>query len=136
MYKELYLDKEQTIKCSIFLQGNILVAYTLRLWKLEDNNVKLIDEIRGSCFNNTSSETIVNLANISGDYSNYNIELVSNINTVNSLADYSIRLLVINENSKGNKITLGDLNSGGFIGFSDGGQFKTLGFHLCPTLNA
>lgn len=129
-----FLDKSGLLKSSIQLKGDFVIAYSLRLWKASDVKVELIEDIRGSCFNSICKEITYKTPDLSTLEYKYYFELDSNITTISTLTNYSIKLTVVQESSNGNLSLLGEEETSGQVGFNDGGKYEKLAITLRPSL--
>jgi hypothetical protein len=128
-----FLDNSGLLKTSIHLQGDFVIAYSLRLWKADECEVELIEDIRGSCFNNSCKEICYGTPKLTATEGKYYIELDSNITTINTLSEYSIKLTLAQESSRGMTKLLGEEETNGIVGFNDGGKYAKLGITLNPS---
>lgn len=131
-----FLDNSGKLKTSIHMKGDFVIAYSLRLWKSNDKVLELVEELRGSCFNDSCKE-ITYCTSKSLDHNfTYFVEIDANISTIKSISDYSIKLTVSQESSYGVNQILGAEEINGKVTFKDGGRFANLGVTLAPnTLN-
>lgn len=127
-----FLDNSGTLKTSIHLKGNFVIAYSLRLWKSHDKVLELVEELRGSCFNDSCKEITYNTTKLLDGNFTYFVEVDANISTIKSNSDYSIKLLVGQESNDGSNLFLGEDEICGSVSFKDGGQFSNFGISLQP----
>ena len=132
MKQFFFLDTIGELKTTIQLKGNFVIAYSLRLWKSDDNVLELIEDIRGSCFNNSCNEICYTMSTAPDTQVTYLLELDANISTVNPITNYSI-LLKLEQKAVAEKLqVLGKESASGTIGFNDGGKYAQLGFSINP----
>lgn len=124
------------LKTSIHLQGDFIIAYSLRLWKSSGVSLELVDDVRGSCFNNTYKEINYRYPSIVTNEFKYFLELDSNISTTNKLSKYTIKLSILQESNAGLISILGEEETTGKVGFNEGGKFSKLGIALNPMFSA
>lgn len=127
-----FVENSGSLKTSIQLKGDIVIAYSLRLWKSDDKVLDLLEELRGSCFNNADKKISYIISKpLDGNFT-YFVEVDANISTIKSNSDYSIKLLVGQESNDGSNLFLGEDEICGSVSFKDGGQFSNLGISLQP----
>lgn len=131
-----FLDNSGKLKISIHMKGDFVIAYSLRLWKSYDKVLELVEELRGSCFNDSCKEiTYCNSKSLDHNCT-YFVEIDANISTIKSISDYSIKLTVAQESFYGKSQVLGEEEISGKVSFKDGGKFSNLSVTLAPnTLN-
>lgn len=127
-----FLDNSGTLKTSIHLKGNFVIAYSLRLWKSHDKVLELVEELRGSCFNDSCKEITYNTAKSLDINFIYFVELDANISTIQCTSDYLIKLKIGQEVEGGSSNILGEEEVKGKVTFKDGGHFANLGVSLNP----
>lgn len=132
MKQFFFLDNTGKLKTSIQLKGDFIIAYSLRLWKSDDKVLDLVEELRGSCFNDSCKEISYSTTKCLDHNFTYYVEMDANISTINEISDYAIKLTVGQESNEGNNQLLGEEEISGNISFKDGGQFSKLGVSLCP----
>ncbi len=129
-----FLDNSGALKTSIKLKGNFVIAYSLRLWKTEDKVLELLEDIRGSCFNNECKEISYTLSKIPNAECTYFVEMDANISTIHALTNYSIELSLNQKSINGKAQFIGCEKIEGKVGFNDGGKYTKLGLSLNPTV--
>jgi len=127
-----FLDNSGELKASIKLDGHFVIAYSLRLWKEDDKVLELVEDIRGSCFNNNCKEVCYTLSKIPDTQFTYFLEVDANISTIHSITNYSIELILDQKLSNGQVQFLGKDKNEGKVGFSGGGNYAKLGLTLHP----
>ena len=133
MKQFFFLDKSDNIETSIQLEGDIVIAYSLRIWKSDDKVLDLVEELRGSCFNDSCKKICYNISKSFDRNFTYYIEMDANISTIKSNSDFCIKLMVGQESNTGTNQVLGEEEIRGSVSFKDGGQFSKLGISLLPT---
>lgn len=131
MKQFFFLDNSGNLKTSIQLKGDIVIAYSLRLWKSDDKVLDLVEELRGSCFNDSCKKISYSISKTLDRNFTYFIEVDANISTIKSNSDYSIKLTVGQESNDGIDQLLGEEEISGSVSFKDGGHFSKLGVSLC-----
>ena len=132
MKQIFFLDTVGELKSTIQLKGNFVIAYSLRLWKTDDKILDLVEDFRGSCFNNSCKEVCYTLKNFPNSQFTYLLELDANISTVATKANYSIELTLEQKSTSDGLQLLGKESIYGKVGFNDGGKYAKLGLSLNP----
>lgn len=127
-----FLDNSGTLKTSIHLKGNFVIAYSLRLWKSDDKVLDLVEEFRGSCFNDSCKKISYSISKLLNRNFTYFVEVDANISTIKTNSGYSIKLSIEKELNDGVCELLGEEEVFGSVSFEDGGQFSKLNISLCP----
>jgi len=126
MTKLLLYDTSNIFKASIQLEGDFMIAYSLRLWEINDSKNKLVEEIRGSCSNFSCREINYRMPKLSINKFNYFLELDSNITTNHAMSKYCIKLAIEQESNRGDISFIGEQVKCGELGFSGGGKYVNL----------
>ena len=130
MKEVLFLGNEGRIKVELVIQGDALVAYSMRLWKAERPNLQLMEEMRGSCIDASINNFYIDSQVSLQESTHYVVELGANINTTLGKANYAVQLVFSQLNEDGNRIFLGVEEVSGHIGFENGGKYKSMGVAL------
>lgn len=119
-------QSNKQVKVILTLKGGALIVYSMRLWNKGDDNMRLVKELRGSCFNEGLEELTVDIS----ESSEYFVELSANINTTLSDSNFSIQLSFIQSNQENVEVVLDEVTAFGQIGYNDGGKYKAIGVAL------
>lgn len=124
---QFYLsDKYGELASSIKLEGNFVIAYSLRLWKSDDKVLNLMEELRGSCFNSLKKEIkYINNAIIEPEF-DYIMELDANISTISPSTKFSLNLDITHHPNNGDLQFLGNDKITGEVKCNTGGKFVKL----------